>query len=310
MKIGEVQLKSRYTLAPMADFGDFAFRSLCADFGCGLTCSEMISAKGLWYQNEGSKALLVHEENESPRAVQIFSREPEIVRDILQRGLLEDWDILDINMGCPVPKVVREGMGSALMLEPKLAGEIIQTAVLNSKKPVTVKFRLGFDNNHLNAVDFAQMCEANGASAICVHGRTRTQMYTGQADWDSIGKVVAAVKIPVIGNGDITSKKQADQLLEKYSCAAVSIGRAALGRPWIFSEMKGEDLDIDKAQVIRRHFEILQKYMQPEQALLHMRKHLASYVNSVPNARQVRQKLVTGTNLEEILNLVDTVFKK
>ncbi len=309
MYIKDIKLKSRYLLAPMADFGDFAFRSLCAGFGCGLTCSEMISAKGLYYGNEGTRALLIHEQEECPRAGQIFSREPEIVRDILQKGLLDDWDIVDINMGCPVPKVVKEGMGSALMLEPGLAGEIIQAAVLNTKKPVTVKFRLGFDNNNLNAVDFAKMCEANGASAVCVHGRTRKQMYTGQANWDFIGQVAAAVKIPVIGNGDIKSKEQADQLMEKHCCAGVAIGRAALGRPWIFSEMKGEELNIDKAEVVRRHFQLLEKHFAPELVLLHMRKHLASYVSSVPNARQIRQTLVTSTNIEEILNLIDSIFR-
>jgi len=310
MKIKNVTLKTPYILAPMAGYTDCAFRSLCSEFGCGLTTTEMVSAKGLLYGSEGSQALLYREPNEKPAAVQIFSNEPEVVRDVLQKGILDSWNIIDINMGCPMPKIVKEGMGSALMLDLPTASAVIKSAVDNSKKPVTVKFRLGFDKRNINAVDFAKMCQDSGASAICVHGRTRTQMYEGQADWEVIGQVVQAVKIPVFGNGDIQNKIQADDMMEKYGCAGVAVGRGALGKPWIFSEMLGKDIDVDTPQIIKKHFSILQKHFSEKLILLHMRKHLAYYINGVPKAKSIRHKLVTSNSLVEIFSIIDELFKK
>lgn len=309
MKIKDI-LKSPYILAPMAGWTDVAFRSLCADFGCGLTTTEMISIKGLLYENEGTKSLLYKEPNESPCAVQIFAAQTEPVRDVLQQGMLDGWDIIDINMGCPMPKIVNQGMGSALMLDTERAGAIIKTAVENCSKPVTVKIRTGFDKNNINAVEFAKMCQDNGASAICVHGRTRTQLYGGEVDWATIGKVVKAVNIPVFANGDIKTKEQADIIMDKYQCAGVSIGRASLGKPWIFSEMLGKNISVNVPNIIKKHFEILQTYYSERLVLLHMRKHLASYVNGVSKAKSKRHQLVTSDNLSEIFAIIDELWTK
>ncbi len=308
MKIRNIKLKSPYILSPMAGFTDCAFRSLCSSFDCGLTVTEMVSARGLLYKGEGSKALLYHEDNESPKSVQLFSNEPEVIAEVVASGVLDDYDIIDINMGCPMPKIVKEGMGSALLLNPKLASEVITSCVENTQKPVTVKFRIGYDKNNIIAKDFAKMCEDSGASAICVHGRTKTQLYSGKADWDVIGDVANSVSIPVIGNGDIESLEQADEMMKIYGVSGVAIGRAALGKPWIFSTDK--NLCVDIPTVIKTHFEILQKYYSQRLVLLHMRKHLACYIKDVKKAKQYRHKIVTSENMEEIYNLIDEVFSK
>ena len=306
MKIKNIELKSPFTLAPMAGFTDCAFRSLCAEFGAGLTTTEMVSAKGLLYGGDGSKALLFHEENETPRSVQIFSNEPDVVAEIIKRGLLENFDIIDFNMGCPMPKIVKEGMGSALLLNMPLARKVIESAVKNTNKPVTVKFRIGFDKQNIIASDFAKMCEDSGASAVCVHGRTKKQLYDGFSNWDEIEKVVSSVKIPVFGNGDVLSLSDANDKIKNYGVDGVSIGRGALGKPWIFSD---EDKKIDIPSVIKKHYSILQKYFNEKLVLLHMRKHLACYIHGVPKAKIIRQKIVTSTDLNEIFDLVDEVFK-
>ena len=307
MKIKNVKLKSPYILAPMAGFTDCAFRSLCSSFGCGLTVTEMVSARGLLYKGEGSQALLFHEKDESPRSVQIFSNEPEVVSQVVKSGALDDFDIIDINMGCPMPKIVKEGMGSALLLNPKLASEVISACVENTQKPVTVKFRIGYDKNSIIATDFAKMCEDSGASAICVHGRTKSQLYSGEANWDIIGDVANSVSIPVFGNGDIKTLDEADEKMKTYGVEGVAIGRCALGKPWIFSR---EKTDINVPEVIKKHFETLKKYYPEKLVLLHMRKHLACYIKDVKRAKQYRHKIVTSTDLDEIYNLVDEVFSK
>ncbi|MBR1925553.1 MAG: tRNA dihydrouridine synthase DusB [Clostridia bacterium] len=308
MKIKNVELKSSYTLAPMAGFSDCGFRSLCSEFGCGLTTTEMVSARGLLYDGEGSFSLLNYEKNESPRAVQIFSNEPEVVAEIIKQGKLKNFDIIDINMGCPMPKIVKEGMGSALLLDPKLAEKIIKSACNNTSQPVTVKFRIGYDKNNIIATDFAKMCEDSGASAITVHGRTKTQAYEGRANWDVIGDVSSAVKIPVIGNGDVLSLDEAEQKIKTYGCCGIAIGRGALGRPWIFSNKKTDEVDVLK--VIKKHFAILEKYYSERLVLLHMRKHLACYIKDVKKAKIIRHKIVTSQDKQEIFNLICEVFKK
>lgn len=306
IKIKDVILKSPYILAPMAGFTDCAFRSLCAEFDCGLTTTEMVSAKGLLYSGDGSKSLLYHEDNESPRSVQIFSNEPDVVEEIIKRGMFDDFDIVDINMGCPMPKIVKEGMGSALLLDLKKASDVIKSAVNNTSKPVSVKFRIGYDKNRIVATDFAKMCEDSGASAICVHGRTKTELYTGLANWDIIEDVVNSVKIPVFGNGDVQSLKEAQEKMENYGCHGVAIGRGALGRPWIFKGLSENEVDAGK--VIKKHFSILQKYFPEKLVLLHMRKHLGRYIHGVPLAKVLRQKIVTSEDLDEIFCLIDEVF--
>ena len=308
MNIKNIKLKSRYTLAPMAGFTDCGFRSLCSEFGCGLTTTEMVSARGLLYGGEGSFALLNHEQNETPRAVQIFSNEPEIVAEVIKQGKLKDFDIIDINMGCPMPKIVKEGMGSALLLDMKLAENIIKSACNNTSQPVTVKFRIGYDKKNIIATDFAKMCEDSGASAITIHGRTKTQLYEGMANWEIIGDVANTVKIPVIGNGDILSLNEADEKIKTYGCSAVAIGRGALGKPWIFSNKSIDEINV--LDIVKKHFNILEKYYSERLVLLHMRKHLACYIKDVKRAKIIRHKIVTSTNKQEIFNLICEVFKK
>ena len=308
MKIKNIELKSPYILAPMAGFTDCGFRSLCSSFGCGLTVTEMVSARGLLYKGEGSKALLYHDESESPRSVQIFSNEPQVVKEVVSSGILDEYDIIDINMGCPMPKIVKEGMGSALLLNPKLASKVISACVESTKKPVTVKFRVGYDKNHIIATEFAKMCEDSGASAVCVHGRTKTELYSGKANWDIIGDVAKAVSIPVFGNGDIQNLSEAENMMKTYGVSGVAIGRAAVGKPWIFSQDKNLKIDIPK--VIKKHFEILQKYYSQRLVILHMRKHLAGYIKDVKHAKEYRHKIVTSENIDEIFSLVDEVFSK
>ena len=310
MKIKNVELKSPYILAPMAGFTDCGFRALCSSFGCGLTVSEMVSARGLLYNGEGSKALLFHEKEETPRAVQIFSNEPEVAKTVIKSGVLDDFDIIDINMGCPMPKIVKEGMGSALLLDLKLASKLILACVEATNKPVTVKFRIGYDHKNINAVQFAKMCEESGASAICVHGRTKTDLYSGQANWDVIGDVANSVKIPVFGNGDITTKQQAENAMKTYNISGVAIGRGALGKPWIFSEFQDKNVKIDVVDVIKKHFQILQKYYPEKLVILHMRKHLACYIKDVKGAKIYRHKIVTSQNLDEIFENIEEVFSK
>lgn len=267
----------------------------------------MVSARGLLYNGEGSKALLHHEENESPRAVQIFSNEPSVVREVVSSGILDDYDIIDINMGCPMPKIVKEGMGSALLLNPKMASEVISACVQSTQKPVTVKFRIGYDKNNIIGVDFAKMCEDSGASAICVHGRTKTELYSGEANWDIIGDIAHSVSIPVFGNGDVKTLEEAKEKMKTYGTSGVAIGRASLGHPWLFSE---ENPQIDVPKVIKTHFEILKKYYSERLVLLHMRKHLACYIKDVKRAKEYRHKIVTSVDLNEIYNLIDEVFYK
>ncbi len=308
MKIKNVELKSPFILAPMAGFTDCGFRSLCSSFGCGLTVTEMVSARGLLYKGDGSKALLNHEDNESPRSVQIFSNEPNVCEEVISSGVLDDFDIIDINMGCPMPKIVKEGMGSALLKNMDLAGAVISSCVKASNKPVTVKFRIGYDKNSIIAADFAKMCEQSGASAICVHGRTKSELYSGNANWDIIGDVAHSVSIPVFGNGDVLSISEAKEKMKVYGTSGVAIGRGALGRPWIFAGKTQSEVNVP--EIIKKHFEILLKYYSQKFVLLNMRKHLACYIKDIKGAKIYRQKIVTSQDIDEIYSLIDEVFSK
>ncbi len=234
MQIGSLKLENNVFLAPMAGITDRPFRTLCHEMGSGLVYSEMVSAKGIYYNNENTKQLLDIGEEEMPAALQLFGSEPEIMGAMGKKIEGINAGIIDINMGCPVPKVVKNGEGSALMKTPELAGRIIKALVEMQKKPVTIKIRKGFDDTCINAVEMAQIAEENGASAVAVHGRTREQYYSGKADWDIIKKVKKAVSIPVIGNGDIFKPQDAADMLEYTGCDAVMIARGAQGNPWIF----------------------------------------------------------------------------
>ena len=237
LKIGNVELANPYILAPMAGVTDLPFRLLCKEQGAGLLCMEMISAKAIQYKNKNTRALLEIHPKEEPVSLQLFGSDPDVISEIAKEIEELPFAILDINMGCPVPKIVRNGEGSALMNQPKQVYEIVKKTVKAIRKPVTVKIRKGFNDESINAVEIAKIIEDAGASAVAVHGRTREQYYSGKADWDIIRQVKEAVKIPVIGNGDVVSGESAIAMMEQTGCDGVMIGRGAQGNPWIFSEL-------------------------------------------------------------------------
>ena len=269
LKIGDVSLKNNLILAPMAGVTDLPFRLLCKEQGAGLLCMEMVSAKAIYFNNKNTEELLTIDDREPPVSLQLFGSDPDIISEMAKKIENRPFSILDINMGCPVPKVAGNGEGSALMKNPKLVEEIVSKTAKAIKKPVTVKIRKGFDDEHINAVEIARIAESAGAAAVAVHGRTREQYYSGKADWDIIRQVKEAVKIPVIGNGDVTSPEAARQLMETTGCDGIMIGRGAQGNPWIFRQIlhwmeTGEeepkpDLEEVKAMILR-HARMLVEY--------------------------------------------------
>lgn len=317
MKIGNVVLDNNVILAPMAGVSDLPFRLLCKEQGVGMTCSEMVSAKAISFHNKNTEALLETAPQERPVSLQLFGSDPDIISEMA--AYIEDrpFDVLDINMGCPVPKVAGNGEGSALMRNPKLVEEIISKTARRIKKPLTVKIRKGFTEQEVNAVEIARIAEASGAAAIAVHGRTREQYYSGTADWDIIRQVKEAVKIPVIGNGDVTSAQKAKQLLDETGCDGVMVGRAAQGNPWIFKEIThylatGELLPRpDKADVrdmMLRHARMQIEYKGEYIGMREMRKHVAWYTSGYPNSAKLRGCINEVESYEELEALLMEKF--
>ncbi len=316
MKIGNLELANNVFLAPMAGITDRPFRTICHEMGCGLVYSEMVSAKGIYYNNENTKMLLDVGEEERPVAIQLFGSDPKIMGAIGKKIEYINSDIIDINMGCPVPKVVKNGEGSALMKTPELAGRIIKSLVESQKKPVTVKIRKGFDDNNINAVEMAVIAEENGASAVAVHGRTREQYYSGKADWDIIKSVKKAVSIPVIGNGDVFKPQDAEDMLEYTGCDAVMIARGAQGNPWIFKrtiELLKSGVLIDgptpheKAQMALRHANMLISYKGEFVGVRQMRAHMAWYIKGVQGASVIRDKINHCESYDEMAELLENI---
>lgn len=312
MKIGNVEINGYACLAPMAGVTDRAFRELCVSFGAAYVMGEMVSSKGLVYKSEKSRELLVLSDDERPAAVQLFGNEPETMAEAAKIALEYKPDIIDINMGCPAPKIAMNGCGSALMKEPELCGRIVRAVKDVSPVPVTVKIRKGWDKNSVNAVEVAQICEAAGADAIAVHGRTREQQYMPSADWDIIRQVKRAVRVPVIGNGDVTSAELAAQMMEQTGCDMVMIGRGALGNPWIFREIYmliGHDrpsLPVSTAEritVMLRHVSKMCEYKGEAVAMREARKHAAWYLKGIKGAAALRKRAVEIVTYEDLIEL-------
>lgn len=308
LKIKDVSLRSPFTLAPMAGFTDVAFRSICAEAGAGLTVTEMISVRGLLYGQQATNDLLYTQDNETPKAVQLFTNEPDMLRDAVQLPILQKFDIIDINMGCPMPKIAGNGMGSSLLKNVDLAKYLVESAVLHTKKPVTVKMRIGIQGMSVSPLDFAKALQDAGASALVVHGRTREQMYTGLADWDMINQIASTLTIPVFGNGDVWTPEDAQKRLDASECAGVCIGRGALGNPYIFSKLTHTPFDYTPMQVIQKHFDILLRYHPMELVLPYMRKHLGYYIKNIKGCKEIRDKINRSLDLDEIMYLLSLAF--
>lgn len=319
LTIGNVELKNNVILAPMAGVTDLPFRVLCKEQGAGLLCMEMVSAKAIYYGSKNTEELMKISPAEMPVSLQLFGSDADIMADMAKKIEEKPFAVLDINMGCPVPKVVNNGEGSALMKNPKLAEEIITKMVKAVKKPVTVKIRKGFDEAHLKAVEMAKIAEASGAAAVAVHGRTREQYYAGKADWDCIRAVKEAVKIPVIGNGDVTDALSAERLLKETGCDGVMVGRAAQGNPFIFREITEyletgvippKPTPAEVRATIERHARMQMEEKGEYTGVREMRKHLSWYTVGYPNSAKYRQMINSMETMEELLHSLDMVFPK
>ena len=314
MKIGNIELDTPVALAPMAGISDLPYRVICREFGCGLTVSEMVSAKGLLYKNEKTFAMLQIDEAERPTAIQLFGSVPEELAEAARIVEAQGADIIDFNMGCPVPKVVNNGEGSALMKVPELAGKILEAMVKAVRVPVTVKFRAGWDEEHRNAVEIAKIAEASGVAAVAVHGRTRNQFYMGKADWEIIRRVKEAVRIPVFGNGDVFTAGDGLRMFKETNCDGLMLARGAYGNPWLFTQLRaalaGKDIPAvtagEKLQQIILHATALVDFKGEKVAIREMRSHASAYIKGLPRASEYREKFHRLETLREMVDLVNS----
>lgn len=313
-KIGNVEIANPFVLAPMAGVTDLPFRRLCKEQGAGLICMEMVSAKAISYRNKNTEALMEIDAGEHPVSLQLFGSEPELMAEVAKSIEERPFDILDINMGCPVPKVVNNGEGSALLKNPELIAQIVKSVSSAIKKPLTVKVRIGFENAPVDIVDIARRVEDAGAAAIAVHGRTRQQYYSGKADWETIRRVKEAVTIPVIGNGDVDSPKKAEEMMRRTGCDAVMVGRAVQGNPWIFRELNhyfatGEELSRPTASEIRemilRHARAQIDLKGEFTGIREMRKHVAWYTAGMRHSAGLRRESNTIASYEDLERLLE-----
>ncbi|MCD8089468.1 MAG: tRNA dihydrouridine synthase DusB [Clostridiales bacterium] len=317
MKIGNVTADGNIFLAPMAGVTDKVFRNLCREQGAALSYTEMVSGKGLMYNSKNTESLLERGESEVPYAVQLFGSEPEILSEAMKRLEQQGVEIFDINMGCPAPKIVKNGEGSALMDKPLLVGEIVKKCAEGVKAPVTVKIRKGFHSE--NAVEIARICEESGAAAIALHGRTRDEFYSGAADWKIIKQVKEAVKIPVIGNGDVTSGERAAAMLNETGCDAVMVGRGAMGNPFVFREIN-EYLKTgakhpkptfeERLNMALKHMELLAEYKGERTAVREMRSHLSWYIKGLKGAASARTEINRAETRSEMRDILKRLFSE
>lgn len=318
MKIGNIELKNKVFLSPMAGVTDLPFRLICKEQNCGMLYTEMINAKALCYDDENTKKMLKIEDEEHPVAVQIFGSDPEFMGRAAQIMNKYPNEILDINMGCPAPKIVKNGDGSALMKNPKLAEEVLKSVVKNSEKSVTLKIRKGWDDNSVNAVEIAKIAEASGISALAIHGRTREQYYSGKADWDIIAEIKQNISIPVIGNGDVFTVEDAINMLEKTKCDAIMIGRGAQGNPWIFKrinhymqtgEILPEPTIEEKISVAKKHLGLAVEEHGEYVAVREMRKHLAWYIKGLKHSARIRDEINKIESYDEVVAKLDSYME-
>ena len=314
LRIGNTVLENNVILAPMAGVTDLPFRVLCREQGAGCVVTEMVSAKAVLYNNKNTRELLQIDPAERPAAVQLFGSEPDIMAEIAARLEEGPYDYIDVNMGCPVPKIVNNGEGSALMKNPERAKEVLTAMVKAVKKPVTVKFRKGFNDRSVNAVEFAKMAESCGVAAVAVHGRTREQYYSGKADWDIIRQVKEAVRIPVIGNGDIFTPEDAGRMLKETGCDGIMVARGAKGNPWLFGRINhyldtgevlpGPSMAEIKAMILR-HGRMLVQFKGEGVAMREMRGHMAWYTKGMPHSATLRNEINQVETLEGFVELLD-----